>query len=111
VTWWFYFFWLLSGGFTLLFGVAALTYIRRTLQLMKADEDGSPQERILDGIEELNVRLHGINERLVDLDERIDGLERRLPLGTVMARLVGAPAEIEDTSAPFDKEPPSDHRR
>lgn len=85
--------WLLSGAVTALIGAVAITYVRRTWQLIRADEDESAQERILDGIDELQVRLYGIQERLTELDERLVGLERRLPEGVFLARLAGPVAE------------------
>lgn len=85
--------WLMSGAVTTLIGAVAITYVRRTSQLIRADEDESAQERILDGIDELQVRLYGIQERLTELDERLGTLERRLPEGVFLARLAAPVAE------------------
>lgn len=85
--------WLLSLGMGLLVAAVAVTYVRRTWQLIRADEGDSTHHRILDGLDELNVRLHGINERLIELDERLQRMEKRLPEGAVIAKIAGPVAE------------------
>ena len=62
-------------SFWAVIGVAALTYIRRTWQLMQAEGEGSPQERLEDGLNQIQLHLHL-------LAERMERLERRLGPGT-----------------------------
>jgi hypothetical protein len=56
----------------------------------------------------VNVRMHGINERLVALSERLEGLESRLSEGPSVARIAAAPGErVPDGDGPA---PPVDSR-
>ena len=64
--------WILSIGFTLLIGAGVITYIRRTWQLIRADSDGSAQERILDGVDQLQSQLYAISDRLDRLESRLE---------------------------------------
>ena len=56
--------WLGSVTFGVIAAAAMVTYVRRTWQLTRADEDGSNLEQILDGIERLETRLDLLGERL-----------------------------------------------
>ena len=62
--------WLASVVFGVVIASAAVTYVRRTWQLIRADEDGSTQDRILDGIDRLDTRLEALSRRLARLEEQ-----------------------------------------
>ena len=62
--------WLASVVFGVIVAAAMVTYVRRTWQLMRADEDGSKHDRILDGIDRMETRLEAMSERLARLEER-----------------------------------------
>ena len=70
----------LGVAFTGLLGVALLTYVRRTWQLIQADSDESIQHQILDGVDQLQTRLDLVSERL-------DGLEVALLPGPAQQEL------------------------
>ena len=74
----------LSAAFTGLLGVALLTYVTRTWQLIRGERDESTQQRLLDGIDHVQDRITLVNERLARLEERLDG---QLPAEAPMARL------------------------
>ena len=61
----------LSAAFSLVLMVAVVTYIRRTSQQIRA-HDETPDERILDSLDQLHDQMYRIRERL-------DGIEARLP--------------------------------
>lgn len=61
---------LLSAAFSGLLGVALITYVRRTWQLIRAESDDSVQRRILDGIDQLHARMDLVSDRL----DRVEGL-------------------------------------
>jgi hypothetical protein len=67
--------WLASVVFGVVIASAAVTYVRRTWQLIRADEDGSAQERIMDGFDRLDTRLEALSRRLAQLEEQ-SGLPR-----------------------------------
>ena len=82
--------WVLSVAFSVLIGVGILTYIRRTWQQIRLDSDESRDDRLLDGIDQLQTQLHMVTERLVDI-------ERQLAAGDDQALLQeGAPAMQQD---------------
>ena len=65
---------LLSLAFSGILVAALLTYIRRTWQLIRGESDGSIQHRILDGVDQLHVRMDL-------LQEGMERLERGLQAG------------------------------
>lgn len=65
--------WVFSLAFTLLIGVGVLTYVRRTWQQIRSEEDGSAQERLLDGIDQIQTQLYMMGERLDRLERRLEG--------------------------------------
>ena len=62
--------WLASVAFGVIAAAAMVTYVRRSWQLMRADEDGSRHDRILDGIDRMDTRLEAISERLARIEAR-----------------------------------------
>ena len=78
--WFFILMFIMSVAFSGLVGVALLTYVRRTWQLIRAESDHSPQHQILDGIDQLQTRMDLVSERL-------DGLERALLPGPAQREL------------------------
>lgn len=86
--------WIVSGIGTLLLGAVAVTYIRRTWQLIRAEEDDPTRERLLDGLDHLENQMHLVGRRLGDLEEKLDGIERQLGAGEARAELT---ARREDT--------------
>lgn len=86
--------WIISGIGTLLLGAVAVTYIRRTWQLIRAEEDDPTRERLLDGLDHLENQMHLVGRRLGDLEEKLDGIERHLGTGEAPAELT---ARREDT--------------
>ena len=77
--------WVISAVFTILIGVGIVTYIRRTWQLMRAEEDGSSQDRTLDTLDQIQTQLYSMSERLGRLERRLHsgdgGEEQRLSAG------------------------------
>ena len=68
--------------FTLLLGGALLTYIRRTLQVIRAERDGSIHHRILDELDQLRI-VESMNvERLDRIEALLEGQVPSLPPGT-----------------------------
>lgn len=60
--------------------VAVVTYVRRTRRLEAMETDGSLYGRVLDGLDQIDMRLDAINERLARMEERerlTSGEERR----------------------------------
>ena len=80
--WFFILMFILSIAFSGLVGVALLTYVRRTWQLIRAESDRSIQHRILDGIDQLQTRMDLLSDRL-------DGLDGSLPSGASQRELEG----------------------
>ncbi len=66
--------WVISAIGSLLIGAALITYIRRTWQQIRLDSDGSTHDRILDALDQVQIQLYSMSERL-------EGLERRLGPG------------------------------
>lgn len=50
--------------------VAVVTYIRRTRRLEQMETDGSLYGRVLDGLDQIDMRLDAISERLARMEER-----------------------------------------
>jgi hypothetical protein len=77
--------WVFSAVFTILIGAGVITYVRRTWQLIKADEDGSPQEQLLDSLDQIQTQLYSVSERLGRLERQLEagdaGERRGLPPG------------------------------
>ena len=86
--------WIVSGIGTLLLGAVAVTYIRRTWQLIRAEEDDPTRERLLDSLDHLENQMHLVGRRLGDLEEKLDGIERHLGAGETRPELT---ARREDT--------------
>lgn len=61
----------ISAAFSVVLMVAVVTYIRRTSQQIRAHHE-TPDERILDTLDQLHDQMYRIRERL-------DGIEARLP--------------------------------
>lgn len=123
--------WVVSVLGTLLLGAVAVTYIRRTWQLIRAEDDDPTRERLLDGIDHLENQMHLVAERLGSLEERLGGIEGRLEAeprrelppasprpegGTPSADATGtqpgpdtpaSPSEVDGAPTPSD---PSDRR-
>lgn len=64
--------WVASVVFTILIGAGIITYIRRTWQLMRAAEDGSSQDQVLDTLDQIQTQLYSVSERLGRLEHRLD---------------------------------------
>lgn len=62
--------WLGSIALGCIAAAAMVTYVRRTWQLIHFDEEGSSQQRILDGIDQVQTQLQAMSERLEKLEER-----------------------------------------
>lgn len=70
--------WVVSIAFSAVVGVAAITYIRRTWQLIRAEDDDSSHDRLLDGMDHLENQMHLVAERLGNLEGRLADLDARL---------------------------------
>ncbi|GMV06937.1 MAG: hypothetical protein AMXMBFR53_32120 [Gemmatimonadota bacterium] len=68
------FFFVLAFLFSFIFPivgiVAVVTYIRRTRRLEQMETDGSLYGRVLDGLDQIDMRLDAINERLARIEDR-----------------------------------------
>jgi len=51
--------------------VGVVAYIQRTRQLRDAMRDGSPQEAVLDSLDQVHVRLDAMSDRLIRLEETL----------------------------------------
>jgi len=51
-------------------GAAMVTYVRRTWQQIRLDDDVGAQQRVLDGMERIETRLEALRERLDRMDEQ-----------------------------------------
>lgn len=71
--------WVVSIAFSAVIGLAAITYIRRTWQQIRAEADGSAHDRLLDGIDHLENQMHLVAERLSSLERQLAELDGRLP--------------------------------
>lgn len=60
--------WMGSITLGVIAAAAMVTYMRRTWQLIGEDEDGSTQQQILDGIDQIDTRLQAMTERLERLE-------------------------------------------
>ena len=60
--------WVGSITFGVIAAAAMVTYMRRTWQLIGADEDGSSQQQILDGLDQVATRLEAMSNRLERLE-------------------------------------------
>lgn len=85
--------WIISGIGTLLLGAVAVTYIRRTWQLIRAEDDDPTRERLLDGLDHLENQMHLVGRRLGDLEEKLDGIERHLGAGKAPSELTAGRQE------------------
>lgn len=104
----FIFAWVVSVVGTVLLGAVAVTYIRRTWQLIRAEEDDPTRERLLDGIDHLENQMHLIGERLGSLEERLTGMERRLKNGSTTALPPSADAPSPNRHPTADADPGHD---
>ena len=84
----------LGTGFSVLLGSALLTYIRRTLQVMRAERDGSIQDRMLDELDQLRIVGSLTAERLNRIETLLEEQGRRLP---------PAPQEATDEDTPGEE--------
>lgn len=75
------------GGVTLavIFGIAALTYVRRTWQQIRLDDDGGAHQRLLDGLERVETRLEALTERLERIEHERIGPGEREPVPDVLS--------------------------
>ena len=69
--------WVVSIAFSAVIGLAAITYIRRTWQLIRAEDDDSSRDRLLDGMDHLENQMHLVAERLGRLEGRLADLDAR----------------------------------
>ena len=92
---WFVLLTLISLGFSGLVAVGIITYIRRTLQVMGRERDGSPVDRMLDELDRVQIQLEAANERLRRLERGMLDVRGELPPGES-----GAPESEEDPSDP-----------
>ena len=60
--------WVGSITFGVIAAAAMVTYMRRTWQLIGADEDGSSHQQILDGLDQVATRLEAMSNRLERLE-------------------------------------------
>ena len=99
--------WVVSIAFSAVIGVAALTYIRRTWQLIRAEDDHPTRDRLLDGMDHLENQMHLVAERLAKMEAQLAELDARLeptgpraslPVGGDRASLpdAGDPASLPD---------------
>lgn len=65
--------WVLSVAFTLLIAAGVVTYIRRTWQLMGSHDDLREDDRVLDGIDQLQTQLYIVMERLGEIERQLAG--------------------------------------
>ena len=70
--------WIFSVLGSLLLGAVAITYVRRTWQLIRAEEDDPTRERLLDGLDHLETQIHLVSQRLGTMEDRLAGIERGL---------------------------------
>jgi len=78
--------WLVSIGFTVLFGVAMFTYVFRTWQKIRAPEGSSSDERILDHLDQMQTQLYSMSEKLQRIEHQLT-----LPPGDGSARAISGP--------------------
>lgn len=71
--------WVLSAAFTLLIGAGVVTYIRRTWQLIRSHSDESVDDRLLDGIDQIQTQLYRVNERLSEVERLVASQRVRGP--------------------------------
>jgi hypothetical protein len=67
--------WLGSIVFGVIAAAAMATYIRRTWQLIRADEGGSKLDQVLDGLDRIETRLHAMSARLSSAEQAARLLE------------------------------------
>jgi hypothetical protein len=70
--------WLGSIVFGVIMAAALVTYVRRTWQLIRTDEEGPNSQRILDGLDRIEIQLSAMSERIEKLEEH----DRMLPPST-----------------------------
>lgn len=77
--------WVLSIAFTGLVAAGVITYMRRTWQLIRADSEGSVQERMLDSLDQIQTQLYSLSEKVARLEGGLgsadDAPGRELPPG------------------------------
>ena len=78
--------------------IGIVTYVKRTRYLQRAESDGSVHGAVLDGLDQVQIRLDAMSERLARLEEhmridedRADRLPR--PEGGEDGATGGSPAE------------------
>lgn len=62
---------LVSLGFSGIIAVALFTYIRRTWQVMRSEREGSIHHRILDGLDQIHIRMDFLQERMESLEKSL----------------------------------------
>lgn len=87
----FFIIWFVSFAMSVIIGAAAITYIRRTWQLIRSENDDPTSDRLLDGIDRLETQLFSMSERLARMEERMDALD-----GAPEARLLADPSSEEE---------------
>ena len=60
--------WLGSITLGCIAAAAMVTYVRRTWQLIRVDEEGSSHRQLMDGIDQLETRFQAMSERLERLE-------------------------------------------
>lgn len=94
--------WVVSIGFTVLVAAGILTYVRRTWQQIRADQDGSPHERLLDGLDQIQTQLYMLGERLERLERRLEHGDEEDPRARETPRLQAGDGSTHEASSPGD---------
>jgi hypothetical protein len=63
--------WVMSIGLMVLVAAGVVTYIRRTWQQIASHTDESVEDRILDGLDQLQTQLYMLSERLERIERRL----------------------------------------
>ncbi|MDX1647026.1 MAG: hypothetical protein R3304_07770 [Longimicrobiales bacterium] len=82
----FLFAWTVSGIGSILLAAVAVTYVRRTWQLIRAEEDEPTRDRLLDGMDHLQNQVHLMSRRLEGLEDKLGRIERRIGAGAAEGR-------------------------
>ncbi|MBT8488078.1 MAG: hypothetical protein HKO77_03440 [Gemmatimonadetes bacterium] len=86
--------WVVSIAFSAVIGLAAITYIRRTWQLIRVEDDDATRDRLLDGMDHLENQMHLVAERLGRLEGRLERLDARLDTADDPAALEAGEPDI-----------------
>ena len=64
--------WVMSIVFSVLVAAAIVTYVTRTWQQIRADRDGSVQRQLMDSLDQVQIQLSSVSERLQRMESRIE---------------------------------------